>query len=63
MHYLLSGTGDAVGSTCSTDEAVWMDDDAALLMRVVYNETLHFVIIVSIHLHHISGTDVQVEPE
>ena len=59
---LLSSTGDAVGHTGSTDEAVRVDNDAALLMRVVHNEAAPVIIVVSIHLHHITRTDVHIQP-
>ena len=40
-----------------------MDNDTALLMEVVDNEAAPVIIVVSIHLHHITRTDVHVQPE
>lgn len=40
-----------------------MDNDTALLMEVVDNEAAPVIIVVSIHLHHVTRTDVHVQPE
>ena len=63
---LLSGAGDAVCYAGSADEAVWVNDDTALLPfllpGVVDNEAAPVIIIVGIHLHHVTRTDVQIQP-
>ena len=42
-----------------------MDDDATctLLLAVVDNEAAPVIIVVGIHLHHVTRTDVNVQPE
>ena len=64
---LLSGAGDAVCYAGSADEAVWVNDDTALLLLpfllgVVDNEAAPVIIVVGIHLYHVTRTDVQIQP-
>ena len=63
MDKLLSSACDAVGHAGSADKAVWVDDDTALLPGVVDDETAPIIIIISIHLHHVTRTHIHVQPE